>query len=175
MIRPPQLFTAPAVSFGAVFLQAAPALAAGRGEATPLDLAPARQSAESVAAGGGLVRTFVALVVVVVVIYGLYWAMRRIKSGREVGAGGRGALATVAGVPLGPGRAVHLVRAGREVVLVGSSQHGVALLRVYDEDQARAAGLLDDERHEDPLVARPSAGPLLGDALARLRKLTERR
>jgi flagellar protein FliO/FliZ len=170
MIRP-QLFAACAVQALAL-LHAVPALAAGSGESTPIDLGSAQRDAPGSTGGGGILRTLVGLVVVVAVIYGLYWVLRQVRSSRDVSAAGSG-LASVASLPLGPGRSVHLVRAGRELVLVGSSEHGVAALRVYGPDEARDAGLLEDHPgDDDPPTAPPAAR--LRDLIARLQQRTER-
>jgi len=48
-------------------------------------------------------------------------------------------------VPLGSGRSVHLVRAGRDLVLLGVAEQGVVPIRTYSEEEARAAGLVDDD------------------------------
>jgi flagellar protein FliO/FliZ len=173
MIRP-KLLTACAVPVGLALLRAAPALAAGRGEATPLNLEPVpRHAAAAASGGGGLVRTLVGLAIVVGVIYGLYWVLRRVRSGGDVAVGGRG-LASLASLPLGPGRAVHLVRAGRELVLVGSSEHGVVALRVYSAAEAREVGLVDDEPSGEPPAGPPPAGTGLRAAVGRLQQWTVR-
>src|SRR4051812_34162930 len=49
--------------------------------------------------GGGLVRTFVGLAIVIGVIYGLYWVLRTVKSSREERSMGSG-LSSAAVVPL---------------------------------------------------------------------------
>ncbi len=99
----------------------APPMSGTYGEDKPLNLpddAP-KQVADAGASGGdSLVRTFVGLAVVVAVIYGLYWVLRQLKSSREERSVGTG-LSSQAVVPLGPNRSLHLVRAGRELVLVG--------------------------------------------------------
>src|SRR5918996_1167387 len=59
-----------------------------------------------------------------------------------VAASGQG-LETVATVPLGPNRALHLVRAGRELMLLGVAEQTVVPIRAYREDEARALGLID--------------------------------
>src|SRR6185312_13637133 len=113
------------------------------GESTPLNLrsgstgSPAAQTA----GGGGLVRTIVGLAIVIGVIYGLYWVLKQVKASREATAEGSG-LKTLATLPLGQNRAMHLVRAGDEVVLVGVGEHGVTPIRTYGEHEARALGLL---------------------------------
>jgi len=76
----------------------------------------------------------VGLAIVLAVIYGVYWLL---KSHRKTKAsGGDGRIEVVATTALGPNRAVHLLRVGNELVLVGSAEHGVTRLRVYDADEA---------------------------------------
>jgi flagellar protein FliO/FliZ len=134
----------------------APAALAADGERTRLNLsddtaAPA-QAAGS--AGGGLVRTIVGLAVVIGVIYGLYWVLKQVKASREESASGEG-LQTLATLPLGTNRSIHLVRAGHEIVLVGAGEHGVTPIRTYSEAEARALGLLTDEADEPIEEAKP--------------------
>jgi len=175
-----------------VMLFAAPAcaLAAG-GESTPVDLSGSGdgQGAHVGTGGGSLVRTIVGLAVVIGVIYGVAWVLKQVKAGREERPTG-GGLASVASVPLGPNRSLHLVRAGRELVLVGVGEHGVTPIRAYDEAAARAAGLVDEEGElllpppEAAPAARPATRPRLAlpagaataaNLLDRLRARTVRR
>src|SRR3954453_4634976 len=100
------LLTAPA-AFGAA------SNAAQHGEDLPLNLptsAPKHVAGQS--ASGGLLRTFVGLAIVVGVIYLIAWILRTAKRSKEEPPVGHG-LASEAVVPLGPGRSLHLVRAGR--------------------------------------------------------------
>jgi flagellar protein FliO/FliZ len=122
----------------------ASALAAD-GESTPLNLPSAQKTAETAApgAGGGLVRTIVGLAIVLGVIYGLYWVLKQVKASREASATGTG-LTTVATLPLGTNRSLHLVRAGDEVHLLAAGEGGVTQIRSYREPEARALGLLED-------------------------------
>ena len=55
------------------------------------------------------------------------------------------ASAVPATLPLGPGKALHLVRAGTEIVLVGASENGVVPVRTYTEREARELGLIGHE------------------------------
>lgn len=139
---------------------AALAVVHGKNESTPLNLPSSQQPQQlGAAAGGGssLVRTFIGLAVVVAAIYGVYWVLRQIKKSREERALGSG-LRTEAVIPLGPNRSLHLVRAGRELVLVGVAEQGVVPIRTYTEAEAAAAGLIpDDAFHDEP--GAPSAGP----------------
>jgi flagellar protein FliO/FliZ len=157
------------------------------GEDTPLNL-PSGSDADAGAAtssGGGLVRTFVGLAIVIAVIYGLYWVLRQVKSSREERTVGTG-LETAATVALGANRALHLVRAGNELVLVGVADHAVTPIRTYTEDEARAAGLLpEDGEHDDAEPGAPVAAAVagrkrdlrkmtIGEALERVREKTVR-
>jgi len=135
----------------------APTAPAQDGERTPLRLdEPGADAAQAAGAGGGgLVRTIVGLAVVIGVIYGLHWVLKQVKASREDRASGSG-LSPLATLPLGPNRSLHLVRAGHEVVLVGVGEGGVTPVRTYSEAEARALGLLADERPPVPeLTAKP--------------------
>jgi flagellar protein FliO/FliZ len=159
------------------------------GESTPLNL-PSDSSAHAASqvggSGGGLARTFIGLAVVVAVIYGLTWVLRQMKksSSGEIGATGTG-LSTEASLPLGPNRSVHLLRAGRELVLVGVAEHGITPLRTYTEDEALGLGLIEQpqltvgdliegEAREVPTTTGGKARFLLTGALETLRARTAR-
>jgi flagellar protein FliO/FliZ len=122
-----------------------PSLKAG-GENTPLNLSGSTGASHSTSSGGAsIVRTIVGLAIVIGVIWGLAWIMRQVKAGRDGGRdshqSGAG-LASVAALTLGSGRSVHLVRAGNDYVLLGATEHGVAPIHRYTEEQALDAGLL---------------------------------
>jgi flagellar protein FliO/FliZ len=127
------------------FLVAPAAALAADGEKTPLNLGGSEKTAEVAAGpgGGGLVRTIVGLAVVIGVIYGLYWILKQVKSSREERSAGEG-LRSIATLPLGPNRALHLIRAGGEVVLVGVGEGGVTPIRTYTEEEARALGVWEE-------------------------------
>lgn len=151
----------------ACWLLCAPAaLAADKyGEDKPLDL-PAEQgskAADSVTVGGGsFVRTMIGLAVVVAVIYGVAWLLKQARRSKEERASGFG-LSSEAVIPLGPNRSVHLIRAGRELVLVGAAEHGVVPIRTYTEDEARRLGLIAPEDapalQAGAVVATPPSSP----------------
>ena len=161
-------------------LLAAPAaLAAANGEATPLNLPSAGQTQAAAESGGGsLVRTFVGLAIVLAVIYGLYWVLKQVKASRESAASGDG-LESVATIPLGSNRSLHLVRAGRELVLLGVSEQSVVPIRAYSEEEARALGLIGTGERADVVDgdarrSLPSPAATLRDTLARLQQRTVR-
>ena len=148
------------------------------GENTPLDLDRPSPAVDHGTGGGGIVRTIVGLAIVIGVIYGLHWLLKQIKSGREQHSTGAG-LDALSTLQLAPGRALHLVRSGSEVVLVGSAEHGVTPIRIYSEDEARALGLLDPSGHDDgpaePIKGGPGSPPGLNGLVNNLRRWTVRR
>ncbi len=163
----------------------------GGGEAAPLNLSPSTASHTS-SGGASIVRTIVGLLIVIAVIWGLTWVLKQVKTGRETRSAGSG-LTSLATLALGSGRTLHLVRAGRDYLLVGSAEHGVAPIHRYTEQQARDAGLLDlpelpvgpDAGDAGTGGARPIQIPgqvrasgvpsVVSDALNRLRELTVRK
>jgi flagellar protein FliO/FliZ len=147
----------------------------GPGEDTPLNLpADTPRTVAGTSGSGSLVRTIVGLAVVIGVIYGVAWVLRQVKDSREARVSGAG-LQHAATIPLGPNRSLHLVRAGRELVLVGSAEHGVTPIRTYSEDEAIALGLIAPDEDDELDGPRPSAGPPGARTFVdRLRDLTTR-
>jgi len=125
----------------------------------------------SSSSGSGFGRLAIGLVVVLALIFAIRWLVRR-SNGAKL-PGGTGKLAVVATTPLGPNRAVHLLRVGPELVLLGSAEQSVTALRVYDaaETAALVAALEPEEQFA------PLAGPAAGRPgfVDELRKRTARR
>ncbi len=153
------------------------------GEATPLNLSPTSGATHTSSGGASITRTIVGLLIVIAVIWGLTWILKQVKSGRERGASG-GGLSSLATLPLGSGRSMHLVRAGSDYLLVGSAEHGVAPIHRYTEQQAREIGLLDLVERQDgegrpPIASGPDRPPIASGELAslldRVRQWTVRR
>jgi flagellar protein FliO/FliZ len=120
------------------------------------------------------VRTFVGLAIVIAVIYGLAWVLRQVKAGKQERLRGTG-LSTAAVVPLGPNRSLHLIRAGRELVLVGVAEQGVVPIRTYSEEEAARLGLDPDGDDVTGGPAGPGARPsTLSTFLDALRERTVR-
>jgi flagellar protein FliO/FliZ len=150
----------------------------GGGEATPLNIPSGSSGSHtsSSSAGPSLVRTIVGLVIVIAVIWGLTWVLRQVKGGRVRSAAGSG-LTSMATLPLGSGRTLHLVRAGRDYLLLGSAEQGVVPIYRYTEQQALETGLLDlhvestDGQEDAPLepgaVVAPAASTGPGGGRAR--------
>jgi len=162
------------------------ALADRASERTPLDLGDGAEAPPADVGGGSLARVIAGLFVVVAVIYGVTWLLKRMK---RIGTPGEGALETVSTVSLAGGGALHLVRVGDEVLLVGAGTHGAATLRGWELAEAIELGLLADPAADDgpggtdgptgPAASRrrPPAPPLaevLRRCLDRLRAWTVR-
>jgi len=146
-------FAGPASAFS-------PALEAkgGSGENTPLHLgstsATAHTSATTSSGGASIVRTIVGLAIVIAVIWGLAWILRQVKSGREPNVSSSG-LSSVAALTLGSGRSVHLVRAGNDYVLLGSTEHGVAPIHRGAGARSRTAPPRGDDLRGAPGTLAP--------------------
>jgi len=115
----------------------------------------AAESAKTVqsSGSGSVVRTIIGLAVVLGVIYGLHWVLKNVKASKESTVAGEG-LETIASLPLGQNKSLHLVRAGREIVLLGTSEQAIAPIRRDSESEARALGLIDaPETAEVPMHA----------------------
>jgi len=122
-----------------------------KAESTPLGLGTLKPVTHASSAGGSsIIRTLLGLLAVIGSIYGVAWILRRVKRGREAQATGNG-LSSVATLPLGAGRALHLIRAGSDVILVGASEHGVTPIRAYTEEEALANGVLSQSGGESVL------------------------
>jgi flagellar protein FliO/FliZ len=135
---------------GILVLPAIAGAATPASENTPLNFTGAGEKAAEVHAssGGSIVRTIVGLAVVIGVIYGLTWVMRQVKASKSTSASGSG-LESVATLPLGTNKALHLIRTGDELVLVGAGDHGVTPIRTYTLAEARALGIMPDEALAD--------------------------
>jgi flagellar protein FliO/FliZ len=153
-------------------VQSAQALAQASGENTPLNLGHtvATHTASSSSGGGSIVRTIVGLFIVIAVIYGIAWIMKQAKKSK-VRPTGRG-LTQVANLPLGSGRSVAVVRAGREILVVGVAENGVTPIRSYSEAEAIALGIEvppEESQNANPVDEKP-----LGRVLDGLRRITAR-
>jgi flagellar protein FliO/FliZ len=145
----PLKLTSGAVLGGALMLAHAPAALAASGETTPVAASgentplhlTSSPATTHVAAGAssGILRTVIGLVIVVALIYGVAWVLRRVK--RHGGNASGNGLTQLASLPLGAGRSIALIRAGKEVVLVGVAEHGVTPIRTYTEAEVIAGGI----------------------------------
>jgi flagellar protein FliO/FliZ len=130
------------LAFACPAAQAFTPSAKGGSESTALNLSSGAGGSHASTTGPSLVRTIVGLVIVIAVIWGLTWILRQVKTGRGRSGAGSG-LTSMASLPLGSGRTLHLVRAGRDYLLLGSAEHGVVPIYRYTEQQALETGLLD--------------------------------
>ena len=139
--------------------------AAGTGENTPLHLTATSVHHAASSSGSTILRTIVALVLVIAVIYVIARILRAVKGGGDTAASGDG-LTRLATLPLAPGRSVALVRSGSDVVLVGVGESGVTPIKTYTEAEAVANGLISP--YEDPATAPPAPTRRLLDTLRQM-------
>lgn len=151
--------------------QAADAAGTPTGENTPLHLTAGGTTHAAASGGGsGILRTIIAMVVVIALIYAVARILRALKGRDEVRASGHG-LSQIATLPLGPNRSVALVKAGRDIVLVGVAEQGITALKTYTEAEALANGIeLPPEAADD---ADPAERPL-DRVMDGLRRMTVR-
>ena len=142
------------------------------GEQTPLHLSTsgATHVVSSGGSGSGLVRTVIALVVVIAIIYAISRILKSVKGRDAVRASGSG-LEQIATLPIANGKSVSLVRSGRDIILLGVGEHGVTPIKTYTEDEALAAGIDLPEEIDD--VYDPAEKPL-DRVLNGLRRMTVR-
>jgi flagellar protein FliO/FliZ len=152
--------------------QGTKALANATGENTPLSVTHtvATHAASSSGGGASIVRTIVGLFIVIAVIYGIAWIMKQAKKSktRPTGHG----LTQVANLPLGSGRSVAVVRAGREILVVGVAENGVTPIRSYTEAEAIELGIQvppEESENANPAVEKP-----MGRMIDGLRRMTAR-
>lgn len=141
-------------------------------------------------AGGTLLRFGIGLAVVLAVIGGVWYVLKRVRSSRypEMDARGSSLIDVLSTTPLGPNRNLHVVRVGDEIVVLGATEQSIT--PVTSLTGAQADALLQDLLAPDARGAfSTSAGPRRSDArfrvpsvpvadatvLDRLRALTTRR
>jgi flagellar protein FliO/FliZ len=105
--------------------------------------AAAHVSTHAGSTGGTLARTIVGLAIVLAVLFGVYWLLKTYAKGNKTKGDGR--LEIVATTPLAPNRAVHLIRVGDGLVLVGSAEGSVTQLKTYDDAESAAIQTRLDE------------------------------
>lgn len=162
-------------------------------ESLPIPEGSSSPTSLSGGGGGTLLRLGLGLVVVVGLIAGVWFVMKRIQRSRYPALderGGSSVIDVVATTSLGPNRTLHLVRIGEEIVLVGATDHSVnAVARIGADDaagvtevapagpgfsrHAAAASATMDDRER--AVATASVPPADATLVERLRAMTTRR
>lgn len=125
--------------------------------------------------GGTLVRLMIGLLLVVGLIFAVWWVMKRVQRSRypAVEADATGLIGVMATTPLGPNRALHLVRVGDEVVLVGATEQSVQAVARLDAATASAITRAADSPGRT-VVPTGSGQPGGESLLDRLRRMTAR-
>jgi flagellar protein FliO/FliZ len=136
-----------------------------------------KSASHDVATSGAAVHMLFGLALVLGLIYGLYRLLKKSsdKNEKKRTVRGDGWMSVIASTPLAPGRSVHLIRVGEEIVLVGSGEQGVSRIRVYTAEEARQ--LRVEPREPLALDAAPAgeATPtFLSALLESLRRMTAR-
>jgi flagellar biosynthetic protein FliO len=145
-------------------------------DTTPLPAAvshPSSVGAGHVASSSGVfARTGIGLVVVVALIYGIYWLLKRYAGSKNARSDGK--MQVLATTALAPNRALHLVSVGDQLVLVGTAEQSVTPVRVYDEEESE---ILRASLDGEPPPLRPSNGfgGGFGGFVTELRSRTVRR
>lgn len=180
-----------AVALLALVLSALPALAQtttapADPESLPIPEGSATPTSLSGGTGGTLLRLGLGLVVVIGLITLVWYVMKRIQRAKYPALEERGVslIDVVATTSIGPSRALHLVRVGEEIVLVGATDQSVNVIaRIGAED---APSLIDPAPPRSgfgrpapaaPLSDRERAVSTATDAslVERLRAMTTRR
>jgi flagellar protein FliO/FliZ len=131
-------------------------------------------------AGTGGLRVLLGLLVVVAVIFGVWWLLKRTNRSRVPGASRNGVVTVLSTTSVGPNRNLHLVRVGEDVILLGSTEQGISALHSMDHESARDHGLLEGVEPAELVAVRPLADiasavkPARGGMLDGLRKRTAR-
>jgi flagellar protein FliO/FliZ len=116
--------------------------------------------------GSAVVHMVLGLTIVVGLIFGIYWLLKRTSRKKDAPVVDDGFLDVVSTTPLGPQRSMHLVRVGDELVLLAASEHSVTPVRVYSPEEARRLGV---DRVDDPPVnwESPTEKPSFVESLRR--------
>ncbi len=172
---------APAIVLGKT-KEAVPAI-----ERTPLPTTNGGSNAATNGMGDTIVRMGIGLLVVVGLVLGVWYLMKRARRSSMPGMGssGKGLVDVVATTPLGPTRFLHLVRVGGELILLGATDHTITAVARLTPDEAGV--ILDEYDGVDDLQAAFDMGTKRGDEpggpphdgasplVDRLRSLTARR
>lgn len=158
-------------------------------EQTPIATSGASDTGVTGGAGGTLVRMGLGLIVVLAVIAGVWYVLKRVRASRypETDSRGSAMINVLSTAPLGPNRNLHLVRVGDELIVIGATDHSVNAVARIEADQTEL--FLSDLTAPDARGAfTPSSGSKRNDArfrapeapvnaavLDRLRALTTRR
>jgi flagellar protein FliO/FliZ len=153
------------------YAQMAHAATGVTGEQTPLHLSStgAAHAASAGGSGSGIVRTIIALIVVIGIIFAVSKILKAVKGRDAVRASGNG-LEQIATLPIAAGKSVSLLRSGTDIILLGVSDHGVTAIKTYTEDEAIAAGIdLPEDEDAFGLTEKPMDRVING-----LRRMTVR-
>jgi flagellar biosynthetic protein FliO len=124
-------------------------------ETLPIPEGSAAPTSLSGDGGGTMLRLGIGLIVVMGLIAAVWFVLKRVQRSRYPALEEKGPslIDVVTTTSLGPNRSLHLVRVGEELVLIGSTDHGVTSLARLGADES--AALVDMAAPDH----RPGAGP----------------
>jgi flagellar biosynthetic protein FliO len=137
-------------------------LGSGFDKAMKTTKAPGGKSKGTTGGGGGASsstagRMIFGLLLVLALIYGIHWLLKKYGQGKgdarfPGGGGSTDAIEVMATTPLAAGRSLHLVRVGTEMVLIGATEQSINQLGTVDAHQlAVAAGNAGDTEFHQTL------------------------
>ena len=131
-----------------------------------------KAAAHTASSGGSLARTIVGLLIVLAVLFGVYFLLKTFARGKGIKGDGR--LEIVATTALAQNRAVHLIRVGDGLVLLGSAEGSITRLRSYSSTESAALEARFDLAAGE-LRELPPAQAKAGGVIDELRRRTARR
>jgi flagellar biogenesis protein FliO len=130
-------------------------------------------SKKPASSSGSAGRMLVGLVLVLALIYGIHWLLKKYgqsKNGGKLPGGGVAgdAIEVMATTALAAGRTLHLVRVGKEVVLIGATEQSITQLQVIDTAQLATSAAVrgNSEFHQalqGALTGQPTASSTTDD------------
>ncbi len=132
-------------------------------------------SASRATSTASIVRLVVGLAVVLGVVYGLYWLLRAHARGKGKLIVADDRLRVLAATPLGPNRALHLVKIADELVLVGTADGAIAPVKTWSASESRRIeSVLEGDVSAVPFRAMGDPVSGSGRLLEQLRRRTTR-
>jgi len=173
---PNRMRSALAVWIGLLLL---PALAHGQGaESGPVGKPSSSSSALDGGMGWGVLRLFIGLGIVIAIIAGIAWFVRRRQGIVPRSRGALPGLEALGSLPLAPNRAIHAVRLGDEIILVAMSEGAATVVARRSGEEASMVLGESPALRGDPLAAQIESSlrtsRARGGMIGRLRQLTVR-
>jgi flagellar biosynthetic protein FliO len=136
-------------------------------------------AAHTTSAGSSIARTIAGLAIVLGVIFAVYWLLKTFARSKAKGGGvkGDGRMEIVATTPLAPNRALHLVRVGDGMILIGSAEGAISAIRTYSPEETDDLQEQIDAQSDPlwPIAVGIDPGSTTTGFMAELRRRTTRK